>query len=106
MAPSPDSCRRSRIRRRSTCVVAPPAAYLTVLALQLALSSGYGPTAWTTPRRGVVSMNCGGSVPGWGSRERRSVDYRCRGFHVEVPNSLREYESLGSVLVVDAIRGI
>ena len=78
------SCLR---RRRSTWVLASPAAYLAVLALQLALSSGYGPTAWTVPRRGVWSMNCGGSGPGWGSSERRPLGYRRRGFHVEVANS-------------------
>ena len=99
-------------RRPSTCLVASPAAYLAILALQLPLSSGYGPTPWTVPRRGVVSMGCGGSVPGWGNRLRRPPDYRrrehvqvanslreCRWFHVVVANSLRE--SFGTAVVYE-----
>lgn len=53
------------------------ASILTALTLQLGLSTGFGPTAWTVPRRGcgVESLHRGGG--GLGSGERRSWDRVC-----------------------------
>lgn len=86
----------ARVRRRRA-VFAAPAYLTTVFALELALSAGFGPTAWTTPYTGTMSTrrssSSSSSVSDWRPRERRAV--RHGGVHVaaRAGESVYEYNS-------------
>lgn len=76
-APVLDASPSRILRRRRSIHVGTAPTYITVLALQLALSAGFGTTAWTVPQHGVVSLHRSSSDgSGWGAREhRRPVEH-------------------------------